>query len=218
MAVGTEALPEIEVSARPADAEPTVVRPDGMPEVTIASVLPTEEEAEPAPMRDPVGVGGFPWEWVVPVAMGLLPFAALLMWWLMRRRSADGADASYRLPPIDQLEELLGRLRTSVGREPSEGVCDRLAQGVRRYLERRSGEPALEMTSHEIRGLARASSWPDGVQRSLHHVLHIADGVRFGRRRVADAELEGAIDAAAGVGRELEAHFIELEETPEAAA
>jgi hypothetical protein len=218
MAVGTETLPEIAVSARPANAEPTVIRPEQMPEVTIASVLPTEGEAEPAPLRDPLGVGGFPWEWVVPAVVALLPFAALLMWWLSRRRPVDGGDPVYRLPPIDQLEELLGRLRTSVGREPAEGVCDRLAQGVRRYLERRSGEPALEMTSHELRGLARAGAWPDGVQRSLHHVLHVVDGVRFGRRRVADSELEGAIEAAAEVGRELEAFFTGLEETPEAAA
>lgn len=218
MAVGSEPLPEIEVTARREGAEPILVKPADLPEVVVASVLPADEEAEPAPMRDPVGVSGFPWEWVLPVLVGLMPFAGLLAWWILRRKPTADDDPTLRLPPFDQLEELLGQLMTSVGREPAEGVCDRLAQGFRRFIERRSGEPALEMTSHELRGVARANRWPEDFQRSLHHVMQIVDGVRFGKRRVADSELEGAIEAAADAGRELEAHFTRSEETPEVAA
>jgi hypothetical protein len=207
MAVGEEALPEIEVTARPPDSEPQVVTPSQTHRITVASVLPADQEVEPAPLRDPVGVGGFPWEWVLPAAAAAAPLLALLAWWIMRRRSLETGDAAISLPPIDQLERLLERLMATVGREPAEGVCDRLAQGFRRYLERRSGEPALEMTSYELRGLARGNRWPETVQRSLQIIMATVDGVRFGRRRIPEAELVGAIEAAADVGRELEGHF-----------
>jgi hypothetical protein len=207
MAVGEEALPEIEVTARPPDSEPQVVTPSQTHRITVASVLPADQEVEPAPLRDPVGVGGFPWEWVLPAAAAAAPLLALLAWWIMRRRSLETGDAAISLPPIDQLERLLERLMATVGREPAEGVCDRLAQGFRRYLERRSGEPAVEMTSYELRGLARGNRWPETVQRSLQIIMATVDGVRFGRRRIPEAELVGAIEAAADVGRELEGHF-----------
>jgi len=217
MAVGTQALPEIEVSAREKGSDPRVIKPSQIPEVEVASVLSAEGEVEPAPLRDPIGVSGFPWEWVLPAAAGALPVVALLAWWIMRRRRASGEAAAVRIPPIDQLEELLDQLKTAIGRDPAEGVCDRLAQGFRRYLERRSGEPALEMTSHELRRLARSSGWPDGSQRSLHRVMQVVDGVRFGKRRLPDSDLRGAVEAAADVGRDLETHFTAREESAEVA-
>jgi len=212
MAVGEEALPEIEVTARPPDSEPQVIAPSQAHRITVASVLPTDQEVEPAPLRDPVGVGGFPWEWVLPAAAAATPLLALLAWWIVRRRSTEIGDTAIRLPPIDQLERLLERLMAAVGREPAEGVCDRLAQGLRGYLERRSGEPALEMTSYELRGLARGNRWPEGVQRSIQVIMATVDGVRFGRRRAPEAELRGAIEAATEAGRELEGHFAAGEE------
>jgi hypothetical protein len=181
-------------------------------------VLPADQEVEPAPIRDPVGVHGFPWEWVFPAVVAALPLIALIAWWLYRRRTAAAAaDPSSLVPPLAQLEELLRQLEAAVGREPSEGVCDRLAWGFRRYLERRSGEPALEMTSYELRGLARRSRWPDGTQRSLHEVMQVVDGVRFGRRRVPEAQLRGAIGAAEIAGRGLEEHLTQPDNPEETA-
>ncbi len=94
-------------------------------------------------------------------------------------------------------------------------MCDQLASSFRRYLERRSGEPAQEMTSLELRGLARGSRWPEQVQRSLHHVMGVADRVRFAQRRAADEELRVAIDAARDAGRGLEGHLTEMERSAE---
>jgi hypothetical protein len=218
MAVGEEALPEIEVTARPPDSDAQLVKASLTHKITVTSVLPADQEVEPAPLRDPVGVGGFPWEWVLPAAAAAMPLVALLAWWIARRRSIETGDAAISLPPIDQLERLLERLMAAIGRDPAEGVCDRLAQGVRGYLERRSGEPALEMTSYELRGLARGNRWPEGVQRSLQVIMATVDGVRFGRRNVTESELRGAIEAAAEAGRELEGYLAAGEEAAAEAA
>jgi hypothetical protein len=215
MAVGDQPLPTMTVTVRPPDGEPRVVTPTEMPVVTIASVLPPDQEVEPAPLRDPVGARGFPWEWLVPAVLALAPVMAVLVWWLRRRRAGAVDDPARRLPPIDQLEALLEELAARVGRDPAEGVCDQLASSVRCYLERRSGEPAQEMTSFELRGLARSSRWPDPVQRSLQRVMTVADGVRFARVRVADADLRHAIDEARAAGHGLEGHLAERQQSAE---
>ena len=46
---------------------------------------------------------------------------------------------------MDELEALVADLDGRVGRDPADGICDRLAAGLRRFLERRTGEPAEEM-------------------------------------------------------------------------
>jgi hypothetical protein len=211
MAVGEQELPELAATVRPPDGEPRVVLPLKKPPVTVASVLPPDQEVEPAPLRDPVGVHGFPWEWVVPVTIALLPLMAVAAWWFRRRRETAADDPSSRIPPIDQLQGLLDELASRVGREPAEGVCDQLAAGFRRYLERRSGEPAQEMTSFELRGLARHCRWPEPVQRSLHRVMGVVDEVRFAQQRVADTALRQVIDTALEAGHGLEGFLTEQE-------
>ncbi len=218
MELGEVALPEFQATVRPPGGDPQDVTPAWIPSVRVASVLPPDEQADPAPLRDPVGVKGFPWEWLVPTLIALFPLFAVLAWWLRRRRSKIGTDSTVRLPPLEQLRALLEELEARVGREPAEGLCDRLAGGFRRYVERRTGEPALEMTSFELRGLARRSGWPDGVQRSIHRVMEVADGVRFGRKRVVEAELKAAVLAAGEAANELENHLDRLEHQLEAAS
>ncbi len=218
MELGAVALPEFQVTVRPPEGEPLTVAPSATPSLQVASVLPPDEQVEPAPIRDPVGVGGFPWEWLLPAVIMVIPLAAVVAWWLRRRRSRIATDAASRLPPLEQLRALLEELETRVGREPAEGLCDRLAGGFRRYLERRTGEPAQEMTSFELRGLARRSGWPEAVQRSIHRVMVVADGVRFGRKRVAEAELKAAVLAAGEAATGVERHLEALEHRLEAAS
>lgn len=218
MELGEVALPDFQVTVRPPGGEPRIVTPVSSPSLQVASVLPPDEPAEPAPLRDPVGVRGFPWEWLVPAVIVILPLVALLAWWLRRRKTKTEADPVLKLPPLEQLQVLLEELAARVGREPAEGLCDRLAGGFRRYLERRTGEPALEMTSFELRGLARRSGWPEAVQRSIHGVMVVADGVRFGRKRVSEAELKAAVLAAGEAANGLEHHLDVVDERLEAAS
>jgi hypothetical protein len=197
MAVGDIALPPLAAD---------------LPSVNVVSILPTEEEAQPAPMRDPLGVSGFPWEWVLPLAVPILGTAAALVWWSRRRRVTGDGGVVPALAPFDEFAGLLDRLDRRVGREPAESICDRLAGGLRHYLERASGKPAEEMTSFELRLLARRQEWPDAVQRGIQTVMSMADRVRFGRFPVDDGELRRAIESGRDTANILEDHLAVDEE------
>ncbi|MFV2072202.1 MAG: hypothetical protein ACC742_06055 [Thermoanaerobaculales bacterium] len=217
MEVGELDLPVIAATLRPRDGDPSEVVADGAPVVTVASVLPADGEVAPAPLRPPIGVQGFPWEWVLPLAVPILGLAAAFGWWGTRRRRANGVSSGPMLPPFEELESLAGILEDRIGRDPVEGICDRLSGGLRCYLERRCGEPAQEMTSSELRMLARALGWPEGVQRNMQGVTGLVDGVRFGRRPVTEEDLRRSIRTAVDTGRGLE-EFLIAEERAETAS
>jgi hypothetical protein len=208
MKVGELPVPPVEVTVRPPAGEPLRVSAVALPTVAVASVLEAQDAGDPAPLKDPVGARGFPWEWVLPGLAAGLPVAVVLALYLRRRRRPVGGEAAApALPPLEELEALVAALRSGVGRETEDVVCDRLAAGMRRFLERRTGEPALEMTSAELRVLARQRGWPEGVQRSVQSVMGVADGVRFGRRAAGEGSLRQAVEGALMAGRELEEHL-----------
>ncbi len=207
LALGELELPAIEASLRLSDGQVANIGPNEASTVTVGSVLAPEDEGQPAPLRDPLGVHGFPWEWAAPLFVILLPLVLLAAWW-WRRRSETNVEAGVpRLAPIDELERLLGEVQKAIGRQPAALVCDRLAFGIRHYLERRTGEPAVEMTSNELRILARRAEWPQAVQLGLQRLTGVADGVRFGRRSVADSDLQETGRSAHNIGRALEIHL-----------
>jgi hypothetical protein len=208
MEVGEISLPTIGAVVRDPGGDPREVAATDPPTVNVVSVLPVDEEAQPAPLRGPIGVSGFPWEWVGPLAVPILGLAAALLWWGRRRRGVGEGVTVPSAAPIDEFEAALARLRGRVGREPSEGVCDRLASGLRHYLERRSGQPAEEMTSFELRLLARKLGWPETIQRGIQAVMSLADRVRFGRVAADDVTLGQAIDLALETALALEEHLL----------
>lgn len=212
LATGALPLPELQATVRLPDGQVRPVKATEAATIEVASVLPPDGEVEPAPLRDPIGVHGLPWEWVAPILIVLIPALAFQHWWLRRRHAASTDTGETSLPPIEQLERLARDLDAAVAVEPVEAVCDRLAAGFRRYLERRTGEPACEMTSFELRTSARRLGWPEGVQRGVHQVMRLVDGVRFGRRSAAESELRQAISIAVDTARGLETH---LEPPPE---
>ncbi len=217
LALGEQTLPSITVSVRSADDDTVEVECGDPPAVSVVSVLGAEEEEPaPAPLRDPIGVRGFPWEWVLPIVGGLLPLVAGAAW-LVRRRGRSAPAGRPLLPPLAELETLAHELETRVGREPADGICDRLASGLRHYLERRTGEPAGEMTSFELRLLARDRGWPENSRRLVQRVMGVADAIRFGRRPSTDEELHGAIAHALEAAGSIEAHLDEANRAPAAA-
>lgn len=204
MEIGEQVLPSITVSARTTDGEVLEISSPDPPTVSVVSVLSGDEgDSEPAPLSNPIGVRGLPWEWILPVCGALLPFlVAAAWWWRVRGRPEPGVRPA--LHPFAELETLASDLGTRIGREPADGICDRLASGLRHYLERRTGEPAEEMTSFELRLLARRRGWPETTQRLVQQVMAVADGVRFGRRPTADDELRRALDMALDSARSVE--------------
>jgi len=207
MAVGELSLPALGAGVRGPDGEVSEVVAAELPTVNVVSVLPAEDEVQPAPLRDPVGVSGFPWEWVLPLAMPVLGAALALVWWGRRRRRRGDVAGVTVLAPFEELVALLDRLEGRIGREPGESICDRLAGGLRHYLERASSQPAEEMTSFELRLLARKQEWPEDVQRGIQAVMSVADRVRFGRVAADDTELRRAIETSRNVAQCLEDHL-----------
>jgi hypothetical protein len=208
MRLGELPLPPIAVTARAADGATAEVRCETPPAVTVVSTLQAGEESPaPAPLRDPIGVRGVPWEWILPAALLLLPVVAAGAWW-WRARVRPAALERPATAPLPELVATLAELDDRIGRDPAEGVCDRLAAALRRYLERRTGEPAAEMTSFELRLLARRRGWPEASQRLVQQVMGIADGVRFSRRPAAADDLRQAVRRAGEAARAVEA-FLE---------
>jgi hypothetical protein len=208
MALGELQLPAVTVVVRPPGAEPQTVRAETPVTVNVGSVVAGDDsDPVPAPMRDPIGVSGFPWEWILPIVGMALPLVAGVAWWF-RGRTGTAAGGRVVLAPLAELETLAAELDGRIGREPADGICDRVAAGLRRYLERRTGDPAGEMTSFELRLLARRRGWPEPVQHLVQRVMGVADGVRFGRRPSSRDELRtalsGAVEAARGVEAFLE--------------
>jgi hypothetical protein len=206
MKVGEQAVPPIQATVRSTDGSVSAAKVEEPPVVTIASVLASDDGLEPAPLRGPIGVHGFPWEWVLPVFVGTLPLMLVVGALGWRRRGAVEASAPL-LPPLAELEAAMRSLAGSIGREPAEQVCDRLASALRRYLERTSGEPAQEMTSFELRLLARRLGWPDSVQSGLQQAMKVADGVRFGRQAASEGALHEAVTQVGVIARQLEEHL-----------
>ena len=207
MEVGEITLPAFNAVVRDAGGETHEVIAADRPSVTVVSVLPPDEDVQPAALRDPLGVSGFPWEWVLPAAAPALALALALTWWGRRRRRLVNGPSAQPPVPFDELESVLAELERRVGREPAEGVCDRLAVGLRHYLERRCGEPAEEMTSFELRLLTRKLGWPDSIQRGIQSVMGTADRVRFGRIPTDEDELRRAIATARHTAAALEEHL-----------
>jgi hypothetical protein len=207
MEVGEIVLPAFTAVVRNPDGEAREVSASDRPLVSVASVLPSGEDVQPAPLRDPLGVSGFPWEWVLPAAAPALVLVAALTWWGRRKKRILEGESAPPPAPFDELASMLVKLEKRVGRDPAEGVCDRLAVGLRHYLERRCGEPAEEMTSFELRLLTRKLGWPDSIQRGVQSVMGTTDRVRFGRFPTDEQELRRAIATARDMGVAVEEHL-----------
>jgi len=211
LATGTLQLPPMHANVRRGDDAPSAVALTERPEVTVASVLPPGGDPRPAALRAPIGVHGLPWEWILPGLLAVLPVAGVAVWaWRRRRAPLEGGDTP--LAPLDELEAEAARLVSELERVPAEMTCDGMATAMRRYLERRTGEPALEMTSFELRLAGRRLGWPEPTQRTMQRVMGVADGVRFGRRRVSVEDLRRALGETLELGRALEAHLAVPEE------
>lgn len=210
-------LPAITATVRDTDGAAGEVATDNPPTVEVGSVLPEVDEVEPVPLRDPVGVSGFPWEWVLPLLVPVLAVAAAVAWWSRRRRTATALGEIPTMSPLAEIEALLERLTERIGREPADGVCDRLAAGMRRFLERQSGEPAGDMTSFELRLMARRLGWSESVRRGLQDVMAVADIVRFGRTPADEVRLRRAVDLARDAARDLDSQLTARAEAEEAA-
>ena len=68
-----------------------------------------------------------------------------------------------------------------------------------------SGEPADDMTSFELRAMARRLGWPEIVQRGVHGVMTTVDRIRFGRVPSDESELRKVLLTATETARAIDA-------------
>lgn len=211
--LGELPLPTFSLRWRDQDSKARSITPEEVPKITVASVISPDDKGKAAALKDPLGVKGFPWEWILPISVVLLLLVALifLSLRLRRRKAKDDAEVP-ALPPFEEIRRALTELEGGIGRETADGICDRLAFILRRYLERRSGEPAAEMTSSELRILARELHWPSDSLTDLQKTMLLLDAVRFARRPVTESELREAVSRTRTMARSLEKHYLPLEE------
>lgn len=211
---GELSLPPLSVRWRKGQDAPREISPANSPKITVASVIPPKDEKGPAPLKAPLGVEGFPWEWVLPFAVLLVLIGGLayLIWYFWPGRKKPSEEDVPLLPPWEEFRRAMLEAEGRIGRESAGAICDRLSLVLRKYLERRSESPAAEMTSSELRFLAKEQGWPVEVQVELQKVTLLFDAVRFARKPVSEAELREGLDGARVLARRLEEYLVPKEE------
>ncbi|MCU0292129.1 MAG: hypothetical protein MUF10_09100 [Thermoanaerobaculaceae bacterium] len=181
-ALGEAQVPAIAVQYRlpggqagTASTEPVALR--------IASVIPKgETEPRPADLRPPVKlpIGTAFW---VALGLAVVAIAALVAWLVRRRRKPveTAAPAVPETPPEVEARAALDQLAASglVEREEYRAFYIELAVIAKRYLERRLGEPVLEMTSAEVAALLRDHPLAGPHLPVMRDLMSAADWVKF---------------------------------------
>jgi hypothetical protein len=118
-----------------------------------------------------------PWIWWAAMVAALV-LAAILAWWLYRRRGRVQAPEAHRQPsPQEQACALLEAL----GSEAIEGRAYyfRLSTILRRYIEQRFGIPAAEMTLEELLPCIERLPLPVDLARQLEMFCRAAEPIKF---------------------------------------
>ncbi|RMH68193.1 MAG: hypothetical protein D6685_02580 [Bacteroidetes bacterium] len=171
--------------------------------VPVISLVPPDAEG----IQDLAPLAAFPrplWPWVL-LALGLLIGAALLWAYLRRRRRAGPpAEVQPPEPEVSPYEEAMDRLRRLETWDLADEAAVKpfyveLSDVLRRYLERRLGVAALEMTTRELverlRREAVRSEVPDEVAALVKRVLDVADLAKFADVHPPPAEGFRAVSA-----------------------
>lgn len=158
--------------------------------VTVTSVLPSGEQVEPKPAREPFRLETFYWRDAVVIAIALLVGAALV-WWALRRRAAPQPVAA---PAVgrDPLAALaaLEALQLQTAGEPARVLLG-AADAVREALGALSPR-ARVLTTDE---LARTPLAGVPMVRVIT-LLEDADAARYGRTPVTVERATRALDEA----------------------
>jgi len=211
-APGERVLPVVAVEIAGAEETRTVALSAPV-RITVRSVLPEGGDREPdppaPPRRMPLG-GGFLW---LAGSLALCCLAAALS--LGRQRPDDATGADERLIP--PLEELTARLAAiDAGADPVR-AWEQATRGLRRFLGRSLGFPALESTTLQIQRFLARRLTGDLSARAVR-LLRAADQIKFARRPAAAAAAEETLAEIAALARQIEEHSRPEPEAGEAAA
>ena len=187
-------LPEVTV-ALPLDEE-TIEIASAEHRFTVRSVLPEDREAlKPRPPAPPVSLAAeAQFGWMVGGLGGL----GLLLAWLLARRLRTFRP-SVETAPVAPLAELLDRLR-QLDPTAAEAAHTGLSLGLRDFLGRSLGFPAMESTTTEIERRLGRTRPPGGGQTTQLELETTGDAVRL--LRDCDQVKFAGLTVAAPVTRE----------------
>lgn len=145
--------------------------------------------------------GGFPWTWVLGLAVGIALIGG--GWWAWKHRSRGDAESEEPEPDLQRrtLAELERLEATHRGDEPGEEALRRLhfrlSTLLRGYLEERFGLPATDLTTEEIlAALPRLGTLDAAPERELREFLLATERVKFARHRPSEDEVGATLTRA----------------------
>lgn len=139
---------------------------------------------------------GMDWQWLIWALAGLLAVAVLLLawrWW--RRRRAGTAEPAVAAAPLPEAEAnaLLDELAADMA------ISDklfyfRLSAVLRRYVERRYGFPAAEMTVEELLPRVKRLSLPRELAESFDDLCRRSEPIKFAGMPAAGLQRKKDLD------------------------
>lgn len=191
--------------------------------VTVTSLMegtfdPTQFRDVKGPVRLPVSRAAM-WMWWLGGGLGGLTIVVLLVAWLIRRARRPAPEII--IPPhewaFDELQRLIDDQLVEQGLVHE--FYSRLSMIVRRYIEKRFGLTAPELTTEEfLVEVQRDTRLPFDHRGSLGGFLQACDMVKFARYEPQTAEIERAFNLARGFVTETAESFVGAPETVGAAA
>ncbi|MFI5006497.1 MAG: hypothetical protein ACHQKZ_03625 [Solirubrobacterales bacterium] len=209
-ALGDAQVPAIPVRYRLGDGTESEVSTAPVA-LKVTSLLPRDKgEQKLADIRGPMGVpiGRAFW-----IGVGVLIILLTgLAWWLWLRRNRKAPVAAAVVPALAPDEEALSALDALL-------ASGRLARGeyrpfyieltavAKRYLERRTGAPVVEMTSAEMLAHLRSSPHAGLLAAPMRDLAGAADQIKFARGAGLHDEAERHLAAVRALIQALEAQI-----------
>ena len=204
--VGEHALPPIDIAYLAPDGSAGVARTDEIAVHVTSVITPNDDPTNIKPLKPQLALPESTWLKVERIVLGVAgavavtALAALLFWYLLRRRNI--VVAGERLTPAQRAVRDLGVLADE--RLPENGRTaehyDRLASSLRRYVVERFGiEPGR--TSREVRDALERAGLDRTQAAAIFEILREADEVRFRHSSPYPAHAQNAVRSALEIVR-----------------
>ena len=197
------------------DGDDTLMAVSGPLVVPVRSVVPADAES----LRDMAPLADFSrswWPWLLGLAAVLLVLGAAYYAW--RRYRTRGEPGKPDIPPYEQAQQRLRALEGETDMYNPDHVKPfyvELADVARRYLERRTGLPALEETTREViddlNREAEHGRLPGDTPSRLRRILSQADLVKFADARPAADKNRHMLSDTQATLEAVEQHLLEKE-------
>lgn len=198
--VGTQGLKDFRIPVTVPNAQPEKYLAPPL-DVKVASVLPPKGEAKPKGFYGPIMLKAWWADWLLPAALALALFAlaAVVIWFLRRRKKAVAAETPEAiLEPDDAALRALDRLAQEdlVARGEFVAFYQRLDETLRAWLQARFDVPAMERTRLGITYLLRVRRDTDEWRAPYLELLKAGDQVKYAKLLPTDDEAREHLDEA----------------------